>query len=310
MIEIRNDLPLAPFTTFKVGGTARKFVKVSNIEELQQALEYSRQEKLPIFILAGGSNLIVSSKGFDGLVIKAEFSSQIISHYRIISGSGVTMAAIVSASIESGLSGLEWAGGLPGSLGGAVRGNAGAFGGEIKDIVESVVSVDLLSGKTIARNNRQCNFGYRTSIFKQKAGEIIVSVSLKLRQGDTIELKKIANSHITYRQDKHPMDMPSAGSVFKNIPVEGLVDDVKEKYKSFIKTDPFPVIPVAKIIADCGLAGRKIGGAQISEKHTNYIVNTGKTTPEDIVELIKEARRVVRKKFGIILEIEQELVGF
>lgn len=310
MIELREGVELAPYTTFKVGGPAKKFVIVKNIEELQEALTLAMQNKWPVFILAGGSNIIVSSKGFDGLVIKIEILSKIVSNNRIISGSGAMMSDLVSMATTQGLSGLEWAGGLPGTLGGAVRGNAGCFGSEIKDIIDMVISVDRTSGQVISRSARQCQFSYRSSIFKEKDNEVIVSISLKLGKGDPGKLQKIAQEHIDYRLKKHPMEYPSAGSVFKNVPVSAAPDDVAEKYKSYIKSDPFPIIPAGKLIADAGLAGLKEGGAEVSDKHSNYIVNKKNAKPEEIVTLIKAVRKAVREKFGIVLEVEQHIVGF
>lgn len=310
MIEVREGVELAPYTTFKVGGKAKKFVVVNNIEELREAFDLARQSNWPTFVLAGGSNIIVASGGFDGLVIKIEIGSKILSKNRIICGSGVTMAELVSMAADSSLAGLEWAGGLPGSLGGAVRGNAGCFGSEIKDVVETVISVDQTNGQTNSRSARQCRFDYRTSIFKEKDNEVIISVSIKLRRGISEDLHKIANSHVEYRQNKHPMEHASAGSVFKNVLVSTAPHDLAKKYRANIKIDPFPVIPAAKLVADAGLAGLKEGGAEVSDKHTNYIVNKGNASAEDIVKLIRAVRRAVREKFGVVLEVEQQLVGF
>lgn len=310
MLAVQDGVALAPYTTFKVGGAAKKFVVVRNIEELTEALHLALQQNWPICVLGGGSNVIVSSAGFNGLVIKVEIGSRIISKNRIISGAGVPMSDLVALAVTNNLAGLEWAGGLPGSLGGAVRGNAGCFGSEIKDCVETVISLDHTNGQTVTRTARQCQFGYRNSIFKERENEIIVSVSLKLTRGDRAKLQKVVDEHIAYRQAKHPMDLPNAGSVFKNIPVQTLPAQLVKTYEAHIKQDPFPVLPAARIIADAGLAGHSVGGAAVSTKHTNYIVNQKNASPEDIVELIKSVKSAVRDKFGITLEVEQQLIGF
>lgn len=310
MIHIQENVALAPYTTFHVGGPARRFVTVKNLEELQEAIDQANEFGWPIFVLAGGSNLIISSAGFDGLVIHAQLISHGLDGQKLMSGAATSMAALVDASIEAGLAGLEWAGGLPGTIGGAIRGNAGAFAGEIKDVAEHVTSVDTRSGKVITRSNEQCQFSYRDSIFKKNGHEVIVSASLGLKPGDKEELRKIADEHIQYRQDRHPLEHPNAGSIFKNTPVEKIPAEHLPQFQAVVKNDPFPVVPTAKIIADAGLAGLSVGDIQVSTKHTNYMVNLGSGTGEQIVALIREVKSRIKTKFNIELEVEPELVGF
>lgn len=306
---VEENVPLAPHTTFKVGGSARYFAKVTTRRALIELLAFAKEQKWPVFILAGGSNLIVSSTGFAGLVIHLDIRSHAIEGNVLCSGASTTMKQLVDASIEAGLAGLEWAGGLPGTLGGAIRGNAGAFGGEMKDVVQSVTAIDITTGRETTRLAKDCAFEYRGSLFKHHP-EIIVSATIVLRPGQKAELRAAADGHIRYRQEKHPMDLANAGSVFKNTPVEKIPAKTLPHFEGSIKTDPFPVVPTAKIIADAGLQGLRVGDAQVSEKHTNYIVNLGNATGEEIVELIGQVKAAVKKKFGIMLEIEPELVGF
>lgn len=307
---IKENVNLGEMTTFKFGGDARYFAVVDNESEVKEAVSFALNKDLPIFIFAGGSNLIVSSNGFNGLVIKPNFKLLETDDKFIRCGSAVTMKELVDESIERSLKGLEWAGGLPGTVGGAVRGNAGAFGGEIKDSVVSVESIDLKTDNLLVRDNSECQFIYRGSYFKTNPGELIITVKFELSAGNKSELRAIADDHIRYRHEKHPMDAPNSGSIFKNTPLERVKDKYIEQFKDVVKNDPFPVIPTAKIIADAGLAGRTVGGAQISTKHTNYIINTGEATAEDVVQLIDEAKQVVRDKFEIELEVEPELLGF
>lgn len=307
---IKENVNLGEMTTFKFGGDARYFAVVDNESEVKEAVSFALNKDLPIFIFAGGSNLIVSSNGFNGLVIKPNFKLLEADDKFIRCGSAVTMKELVDESIERSLKGLEWAGGLPGTVGGAVRGNAGAFGGEIKDSVVSVESIDLKTDNLLVRDNSECQFIYRGSYFKTNPGELIITVKFELSAGNKSELRAIADDHIRYRHEKHPMDAPNSGSIFKNTPLERVKDKYIEQFKDVVKNDPFPVIPTAKIIADAGLAGRTVGGAQISTKHTNYIINTGEATAEDVVQLIDEAKQVVRDKFEIELEVEPELLGF
>lgn len=310
MQNLQENVPLAPYTTFNIGGPARYFVTVATIEELEEAIATAHTNGWPIFVLAGGSNLIISTQGFNGLVIKIAIGDHQSSGNELSAGAATPMSTLVDASITRGLGGIEWAGGLPGTFGGAIRGNAGAFGGEIKDSIESVTTINSQTGEQKTWTNVECQFGYRDSIFKRNPQEIIVSASLTLKPGDANELRQIADSRIQYRQEKHPLEYPNAGSVFKNTPVEAVPVAVLPTFQDSIKTDPFPVVPTAKIIADAGLAGTQVGKVQVSTKHTNYIVNLGNGTGEEIVELIEKVKFVVMEKFGITLEVEPELVGF
>jgi len=308
-MKIKEHQSLASLTTFRVGGPARYYVEVATLEQLQEALRWARHRYQKVFLLAGGSNVIVSSRGFPGLVINIQIDSHAVAGRVLTSGASTSMRVLVDSSITAGLAGLEWAGGLPGSFGGAIRGNAGCFGGEIKDVILSVTSVDIKTGDRVVRNNLECQFGYRDSLFK-RIEEVIVSAQLQLKPRDESELRQIADEHIQYRQQRHPLELPNAGSIFKNTPVEKVPAKELKQFKDSIKTDPFPVVPTAKIIALAGLAQLRVGDAQISEKHTNYIVNRGNATGEQIVELIEKIRTAVREKFNIELEIESELVGF
>lgn len=309
-IHIKQLVPLSEYTTFKVGGPAREFVAVQSLDELQDTLQYANVHEIPVFVLAGGSNLIVSSKGFDGLVIKIDIVGCQVEGEKMKVGAATVVNQLVDTAITAGLAGLEWAGGLPGTLGGAIRGNAGAFSGEIKDSIESVKSVMIYGSKVITRDNAECKFGYRDSIFKQLKNEVIVEAILTLRSGNKEKLRAEANSHIDYRKQRHPLEYPNSGSIFKNTPVEQVPKKYLQLFQDSIKNDPFPVVPTAKIIALTDIAGLTCGRAQLSTKHTNFIVNLGGATGEDIFELIKLIRHLVYEKFGVELEVEPELIGF
>ncbi len=324
MINIKENVLLAPLTTFKVGGPAKYFARVTSIDDIKKAIDFAKDKDLPIFILGGGSNLIVSDDGFDGLVVKIDIKNIKINNGKfstksndnddsdtemsIIAGAAVPLGLVVNEAVKNGLGGLEWAAGIPGTVGGAVRGNAGAFGGETKDAVYRVKSINPDTGKILSRNNNECKFGYRDSIFKHN-NEIVIDVTFALKKSDVDRIKKIFNEHIAYRQQKHPIEFPCAGSVFKNVDADSVSSDVRKIFEDSIKTDPFPVIPAAKIIAETGLSGKKIGEAQVSTKHTNYIINTGNAKADDIIKLIDEVRQTVWDKYKIELEIEPQLVG-
>lgn len=314
---IQKDVPLKEYTSFKIGGNAKYFLEVSAKEELISGLkEWKKistdfpEEEKRIFVLGGGSNLLVSDNGFAGLVIHPNINFINNTDNIVTVGCGVLIPDFINFCIDNSLSGFEWAGGLPGTIGGAVRGNAGAFGGETKDSVFEVESLDIDTFEIKKRKNAQCDFDYRDSIFKTGEGknEIILSVSFNFKTGNREEIKKTVEEKMDYRKTKHPLVYPSAGSVFKNVPVEKISSSVLEEFESHIKKDPFPVIPVATILSSVNLKGKKIGGAQISENHPNFIVNVENATSQDVKDLISLEQKTVKEKYGIGLEPEIMLV--
>ncbi len=305
MQKIAKNVSLKDFSNYKIGGPARYFAEVNSVDELKEILR-QLTDKNDIFILGGGTNILFDDKGFDGLVILNKIKMLKLDGNNLIVGSGVTIEEILNFCIANGLSGLEWAGGLPGTIGGAVRGNAGAFGGEIKDNVFEVESLDIKNLEIKKRTRDQCSFSYRNSVYKNGEREFITSVSLKFLPGDKVEIAKLINEKINYRNNRHPLNFPNIGSIFKNVPFESLPSNLREEFKKYVKTDPFPVVPTAKIIFLSGLMGKRIGGAMISDKHTNFIVNVDKATSMDVLNLIEFAKNVVKNKFGI--ELEEEII--
>jgi UDP-N-acetylmuramate dehydrogenase len=305
---IKKNIPLAPFTTFKIGGRAKYFYRAKTKEDLIFVLKLAKKLKLPFFVLGGGSNILVSDKGFNGLIIKNENSKFRIQNLKLYTEAGVSFSTLVKETTRRGLAGLEWAGGLPGSIGGAILGNAGAFGGETKDTVILVEALDK-NLKIRKLKKKQCKFSYRSSVFK-KRGWIVLSAIMKLRKGDRKNLQKIVHHHIRYRQERNPLEYPNAGSVFKNCDLKKVPKKVRKIFKEVVKVDPFPVIPTAAIIAKSGLLGKKIGKAKISEKHPNFIINLGGAKAEEVIKLINLVKKKVKEKFGIKLEEEIRYLGF
>lgn len=303
-MKIKNNVILAKHTTYKIGGPADYFVSVKDFEELKRALQFVNDNSLPIFILAGGSNVLFSDDGYRGLIIKIDNKKLNINSNIITADAGVLMNDLVSQSIENNLAGLEWAGGLPGTVGGAMRGNAGCFGGEIKDIVKEVTAVTN-NGEIKLYKNEDCEFGYRDSIFKHN-NEIIMGAVFELQPGNKENLKTIVFDHIKYRQLRYRL--PSCGSVFKNCLLEKVSQKVQEKFRNKIKTDPFPLLPVAVLIDACGLVGKTIGGAMITKEHANIIHNFNNAKATDVLNLIDLVKEKVGKKFGIKLEEEVQLI--
>lgn len=308
-----KSVNLKEYTSYKIGGPASYFVEARNQDDIKKAVvEWGNLHGDPknIFILGGGANVLFSDKGFDGLVIKIttkgikEIESGVIE-----AGAGDSMKDIVDFAAEKSLSGMEWAAGLPGSFGGALRGNAGAFKGEMKDLVVEVRSIDLSDpSKLIVRNNEECGFDYRTSFFKREGKEIILSAVIQLVTGDEQNIRDKMDGYIKYREDHQPLEYPSAGSTFKNVDANLVTESQREEWVTVIKNDPFPVVPAAFLINEAGLKGKRIGGAMISEKHPNFFINYDNATAEDVMKLINFAKNGVKEKFGIDLEPEVQIV--
>jgi UDP-N-acetylmuramate dehydrogenase len=309
MLKIREKVLLKDYTTFKIGGPARYFFVAKNKEDWKNAILWAKKKRLPFFILGGGSNVLFSDKGFNGLVIKMQNTQYKIRNTKIVAEAGVPLQKLVLEAAKKGLSGLENLAGIPGTLGGAIWGNAGAFGREIGDLVEEVKILQIANGKLQIVNFKKedCKFGYRESIFKRKENWIILEAILRLKKGKKKEIEEKIKEILRLRKEKQPLEFPSAGSVFKNVPIEKVSKRIREKFREKIK-DGF--LPAGVLIEAAGLKGFQIGGAKISEKHANFIVNVGKAKASDVKELIEKIKKEVKKKFKIQLEEEIKLVGF
>ena len=282
----RNE-PMKKHTTFRIGGPADYYLCPHSAEEIQKVVEICREEKLPYFILGNGSNLLVSDNGYRGVVIRLwKNVSDIRTEGCLIHAkAGASLAKIAAEALDEGLTGMEFAAGIPGTLGGAVVMNAGAYGGEMKDVLKEVLVMDA-QGKIFRLQNEELKLGYRTSIVKEK-DYIVLAAVLELKKGDKTEIRKCMEELRERRSEKQPLDMPSAGSTFKR----------PEGYFA------------GKLIMDAGLRGFSVGGAQISEKHCGFVVNKGGATAQDVLDLIKEVQKRVREKFGVELETEVKFLG-
>ena len=291
--NIRFDVPLAPYTSFKIGGPAEVFCQPQNIEELIDILKVALSFNIPYFILGNGSNLLISDKGVDGIVIQTSALNQLKHEGNLIEAyCGATLKNLCYFAKEEGLSGLEFASGIPGTVGGAVFMNAGAYGSEIKDVL---LSSDYLEPNLDSLNSlnpikhlsaKEHNFAYRRSIFQEKNLIHIKSV-FQLQPEDTNIIAEKMRSFEEKRKEKQPLDFPSAGSVFKR--PEGFY--------------------TGKLIEQCGLRGYQIGKAAISEKHCGFIVNLGGATAADVLALIKYVQETVYNRFGVKLETEIRFLG-
>ncbi|KKS38121.1 MAG: UDP-N-acetylenolpyruvoylglucosamine reductase [Candidatus Sungbacteria bacterium RIFCSPLOWO2_12_FULL_41_11] len=311
-VEIKENINLSDFSVFKIGGPARFFVVVKSEDDLSEVLNLAKDKKLPIFILGSGSNILVSDKGFDGLVIKMDLQDLRIEDKKVYSSSGVSMARVVNESIKAGLGGFEWGIGIPGTIGGSVRGNAGCFGNEMKDVVDTVWAINTKDFQKSIFTNTECDFHYRDSYFKHSSSFVIVSAVLTLPPGDLWASRKKILEYTTHRSETQDIGTKSAGCIFKNIPWE----DVKNKQvvlKEFIDLQQFlnrSTLPASYLIDQAGLKNKKIGKVYVSPKHANYIINERGGTAEEVRMLIALIKERVHTKYNIFLEEEIQLVGF
>jgi UDP-N-acetylmuramate dehydrogenase len=286
--RIRKNVLLKDYSTFRIGGKAKYFFIAKTKSDLISAIGFARENKLPFFLLGGGSNILFPDRGTKAVVIKVQNSEFKIKNLNILSDAGTPLNQLVKAAMMAGLSGLEWAIGIPGTLGGAIFGNAG-WGGDKKNISSVIESVEVLEVKPRfgikEYKLKNCKFGYRDSIFKRKCELVILSAKLNLKRGSKEGIKKEMSDILKRRKEKIPFGF-SAGSVFKN---------PKNNF-------------AANLIEKCNLKGKTVGGAKISEKHANFIINFNKANEKDVKKLITLAKRKVKNKFNI--NLEEEIVTF
>lgn len=285
--HILMEEPMDRHTTFRVGGPAECLITVDTRHQLAKVLSYLQITGWDFFILGNGSNLLVSDRGYRGVVIRLgeEFRRIDVKKEGLSAGAGVMLGQAAQAAMQAGLGGMAFAAGIPGTLGGAVRMNAGAYGGEMSQIVEAV-EVMAMDGEILVLDNATMEFGYRTSAIKNRP-YVVLSADMKLAPAPKEEIAARMKELAQRRMEKQPLEFPSAGSTFKR--PEGMF--------------------AGKLIMDAGLSGKSCGGAQISEKHCGFIVNKGNATAADVAQLIKETTEAVQDKFGVTLEPEVILLG-
>ena len=306
-LPILENESMAKYSTYRIGGPARFFVVVRNKQELLRALTVAKELELKYFVLGGGSNILVADKGFDGLVINTQDGEYQFENNEVIAFAGVNLSVMIRDAVKKGLGGLEFAGNIPGMVGGGVRGNCGAYGQGVGDFVAQVevivMDADLPYLKELTQS--ECEFAYRESIFKRHPELIIAEVKFVLKLDGLAEEKlKAISAEWQRRAEKQPLECPSAGCSFKNI----IYDDTSmSKYSAWSVQGK---LAAGKFIEEADLKGMKIGGAMVSDKHGNFIINTGKATADDVVQLISLVKTRVRNEFGINLEEEIQYVGF
>ncbi len=304
-MKFQENVPLAKHSNYRIGGPARYFFAARTAEEVRDALKEAKARRLKVFILGGGTNIIFPDKGFKGLVLKVVVGGVRAKKNIVTAGAGILMKDLLEFAVKRKLAGLSWAGGLPGMVGGAVRGNAGAFGGETKDTLASVRTLNTQALKEKTWTNRQCKFTYRSSIFKERDGEeVVLEASFSLKQGSVKAIRAEMEDHIRYRKERQPLELPNIGSIFKNVPLQNVPKKLHAQFAKVIKIDPFPVVPTAYLLSEADLKGIVHGGAMFSPKHPNFIVNYRRAKAADVKALIKIAQTAVKKKFGIRIEPE------
>lgn len=286
--NIKYNEQMKNHITMKVGGPCDCLVFPENVEDIINIIEYANKNNIKYYVIGNGSNLLVLDEGIRGIVIKItnKFANVEVIDDEIIASAGVSMPKLAQIAKKNVLSGLEFACGIPGTIGGCVCMNAGAYGSEMKNVVKEVTYIDENKNiKTISKEDM--DFSYRHSIFSDNKDFIILSATFKLEHGNLDDITKIMDENTLARRTKQPLEYPNFGSVFKR--PEGYF--------------------VGKLVSDSGLRGKKIGGAQVSEKHTGFIVNKGGATCKDVLDLIKYVQDTVFEKFGVHLNTEVKIIG-
>lgn len=285
---VKIDEPMKKHTSFKIGGNADVFVIAKNINEIQYILNFSKENNIPLTILGNGSNVLVSDKGIRGIVLQIYLRETRIEKQKsalIEVEAGVMLGTLAQILLKQSISGFEFAAGIPGSIGGAIRMNAGAYGGEMKDIVKNVTVLNE-KGEVNILTNEECEFSYRHSRFTNSK-EIIIKATLELPYGNEDEIKAKMEEYAQSRKEKQPLNLPSAGSTFK-------------RGSDFI---------TAKLIDECGLKGYTSGDAQVSTLHAGFVVNLGNATAQDVLNVVNHVKQIVLEKAGKQIELEIELLG-
>lgn len=279
--------PMSRHTTFRVGGEAACLIKVTNREELTKLIKFLKQTEHDFFLIGNGSNLLVSDNGYEGVILKlaGEFEKIKCEGLKIFAGAGASLSQVAKLAMTEGLSGMAFAAGIPGTLGGAIVMNAGAYEGEMKRVVKEVTVMDQ-EGNILVLDNDTMEFGYRSSVIRNRPFTVLSAV-LELEEGECDQIAQKMQELSAQRKQKQPLEYPSAGSTFKR--PEG----------NF----------AGKLIMEAGLGGFSIGGAAVSQKHCGFVVNTGNATALDIYEVIKEVQEKVKEQFSVMLEPEVIFLG-
>ena len=308
MLNIQENISLKKYTTFEIGGEARYFVEVESLEDIEEAIVFARDKNIEFFVLAGGSNVLFSDDGFDGLIIKIAIKSMALQGGELICGAGVDLMDLLMFALENSLSGGENLTGIPGSVGGAIRGNAGAFGTEMKDIISEVHVLNVDTGDAAVMDNKKCEFEYRNSFFKKNQQYVIISCVFTFMPGEMKDIELAMYNIIAKRNSKQIQGIKSAGSFFVN-PV------VNEKVQKIFESDTGKKsrngrVPAGWVLEACNLLKKRIGDVQAGIQHANYFINMDNGTAEQVMQLSALSKTRARNEFDVQLKEEVVLVGF
>jgi len=330
-MQIYNNVSLSTILWYQIGGIANTVIDISSKDDLHEALKYIEEKNISeVFVIGLGSNMLFPDGGFNGVILRFLMQSdgegiRKISDTIVESFAGESLDAVINFSLDNNLIGLEWAGGLPGTIGAGVRGNVGAFGGEIKDVFHKAHCIKIFSHggyEELVLNKEEMEFAYRNSRVKThsagsgQAGKmIVVSAQFELEVATPEKLlnaREVYYENILYRQNKHPLDYPNCGSVFKNISKKDEVEKITSKWsdiKDLVNDKWHGKVSMGYLIDKLGLKGFRVGNAMISEKHQNFIVNLGGAKASDIKEIISTVEKKVQSEFGFTPEVEIEIVN-
>lgn len=290
LTNIKFEEPMKLHTSFKIGGPADIFITANTLEDVKTVVNISKENNIPLKVIGNGTNLLVKDNGYRGIILKINLQEINIkqskeNEYIVKVQSGMPMGKLAQVLLKNEIGGFEFASGIPGTIGGAIKMNAGAYGGEVKDIIQDVTYLNEKNDIVVIENS-ECNFSYRHSLFSDKE-YIIIECNLKLHKDTKENIKNKLDENLQSRKEKQPIEYPSAGSTFKR----------GEDYIT------------AKLIDECGLKGYTIGGAQVSEKHAGFIINKNSATAEDVINLIKHVKETVYEKTGKKINLEIEIIG-
>ena len=304
--KVIEDVDLKEHNTFKIGGRATYLVRPDTSADVKDLVTLLKEQDIKFYVLGNGSNVIFSDNYFDGVIIKLDKLCAIEVYGvfgKAFAEAGAMMPSVAAECLEESLEGFEWAVGLPGTVGGSVVTNAGCYGTSTFDILKSVTCIDT-EGNFAKFEHDEIEYGYRTTMFKENKSHIILVAEFELKKGNRKVMKERITDRRKRRQKEQPLEYPSAGSIFRN--PNGEDPTIKEKIAKYKLKGPF----AGHLIEECGLKGKKIGGAEVSTKHANFIINTGNATANDVKNLIELVHDEVLKKFEIDLIYEQELVNW
>lgn len=306
MMNIQENIPLAPLTTFKIGGAARYFVEVRSEDALKEAIAWTKERGMKYVVLGGGSNVLAPDSGVEALVIRFRGDLFGSKDGLVDAWTGSNLLTLITSMGAQGYGGWEKLAGVPGTIGGAARGNAGAFGSEVEDFVTSVRAFNAATGETREFSNAECDFSYRHSFFKDHPEWLITRVVLQLTPVDPAESKKLAEDTIAEREKRHLQNVCAAGSYFMN-PVAPADVVAQFELEKGVKARGGRV-PAGWLIEKAGMKGATEGGAIASLRHPNYIVNTGNATAEDVRRLAEKVKAAVKSQFNVDLSEEAAIL--